>query len=59
MIAQWPAQILASCPESKEACIGATINLQQVRQSREDSRNLRQRRPELYGEIVKPLSTFH
>ena len=59
MIGQWPAQILAACPEPKECYIIATINLEQVRQARKNSRNLQQRRPELYGEIVKPLSTLH
>ena len=58
MIGQWPAQILAACPEPKECYITATINLEQVRQARKNSRNVQQRRPDLYGEIVKPLSTF-
>ncbi len=57
MIGQWPARILASCPEPKENYITATIDLEQVRQARKNSRNLRQRRPELYGEIVKPVSS--
>ena len=57
MIGQWPAHILASCPEPKESYITATINLEQVRQARKNSRNLQQRRPELYGEIVKPVSS--
>ena len=34
MIGQWPAQILASCPEPKENYITATINLEQVRKAR-------------------------
>lgn len=55
MIGQWPAQILASCLESKEAYITATINLEHVRKARQSSRNLRQRRPEVYGDIVKPI----
>jgi predicted amidohydrolase len=55
MIGQWPAHILASCPERKESYITATINLEQVRNARKNSRNLQQRRPELYGEIVKPI----
>ena len=54
MIGQWPAQILASCPESNESYITVTINLQQVRKARQNSRNVQQRRPEAYGEIVKP-----
>ena len=59
MIGQWPARIMASCPEPKEDYITATINLQQVRQARHNSRNAQQRRPELYGEIVKPMSAPH
>jgi hypothetical protein len=55
MIGQWPAQILASCPEPKESYITATVNLEQVRRARENSRNIQQRRPEIYGEIVKPV----
>jgi len=55
MIGQWPAQILASSPEPKASYITATINLEQVRKARKNSRNLQQRRPEIYGEIVKPL----
>lgn len=57
MIGQWPAQVLALCREPRESYITATINLEQVRRARENSRNLRQRRPELYGEIVRPLGT--
>lgn len=57
MIGQWPARILASCPEPKESYLTATINLKQVRSARNNSRNLRQRRPELYGEIVKPKTS--
>jgi predicted amidohydrolase len=56
MIGQWPADIRASCTEAKENYITATINLEQVRQARKNSRNLQQRRPELYGEIVKPIN---
>lgn len=59
MIGQWPHRILASCPESKEDCITATINLQQVRQARKNSRNLRQRRPEIYGDITQPHRKPH
>ena len=53
MIGAWPARIMAACPAPKEDYITATINLAQVRQARKNSRNLQQRRPELYGEIVK------
>jgi predicted amidohydrolase len=51
MIGQWPARIMASSSEPKETYITATINLAQVRQARTNSRNLQQRRPELYTEI--------
>lgn len=56
-IAQWPAKILAFCPRPKESYISATIDLEQVRQARKNSRNLQQRRPELYVEIAKPVGT--
>ena len=56
MIGQWPADIRASCTDAKENYITATINLEQVRAARKNSRNLQQRRPELYGEIVKPIN---
>jgi len=59
MIGQWPAQILAVCPEPKESYITATINLEQLRKARHNSRNLQQRRPEIYGEIVRPIGTDH
>lgn len=55
MIGQWPAQILASCTEPHEAYISATIDLGKVRTARQNSRNLRQRRPETYDEIVRPI----
>jgi predicted amidohydrolase len=57
MIGQWPARIIASCPKPKERYLCATIDLEQVRQARRNSRNLQQRRPELYGDIVKPVSS--
>lgn len=57
MIGQWPAQILGQCPEPKESYITAKINLEQVRKARKNSRNIQQRRPEIYGEIARPLGT--
>ena len=56
MIGQWPADIMASCTNAKENYITATINLKQVRTARKNSRNLQQRRPEVYEEIVKPIN---
>jgi len=54
MIGDWPARILAHCPEKKEDYITATINLQGLRRARKYSRNFQQRRPELYDAIVQP-----
>jgi len=54
MIADWPTRILARCPDRKESYVVATINLKNLRRARKFSRNFQQRRPELYGEIVKP-----
>lgn len=54
MIADWPTRILARCPDRKESYITATINLKNIRRARKYSRNFQQRRPDLYGEIVKP-----
>jgi predicted amidohydrolase len=53
MIGQWPAHILASCSEPRESYITAVINLEQIRRARTNSRNLQQRRPGLYREIVQ------
>ncbi len=55
MIADWPTRIVARCPDRQEAYITGTINLQRIRKVRASSRNFQQRRPDLYGEIVKPL----
>lgn len=54
-IGQPPAEILAVCTEPGEGYITATIDLERVREARQDSRNLRQRRPEAYREIVRPV----
>lgn len=54
MIADWPTRILARCPDRKESYITGTINLKNIRRARTYSRNFQQRRPDLYGEIVKP-----
>jgi predicted amidohydrolase/membrane associated rhomboid family serine protease len=54
MIADWPARILARAPDREEAYLTATIDLDQLRRARNSSRNFQQRRPDLYGEIVKP-----
>ena len=54
-IGEYPSRILAQCRAPKEDYITATINLEQLRQARRNSRNLQQRRPDLYGELVKPI----
>jgi len=54
--AEWPARILARCPDKEESYISATIDLKSVRKTRETSRNFQQRRPDLYGELVKPAA---
>jgi predicted amidohydrolase len=59
MIGQWPAQILTACTEPGEGYITATIDLGKVRMARQNSRNLQQRRPEAYGEIVRPVEIGH
>ncbi|MEZ6063998.1 MAG: carbon-nitrogen hydrolase family protein [Planctomycetaceae bacterium] len=51
---QWPARIIARCPDQQEAWISGTINLKQVRQVRASSRNFAQRRPDLYGRLATP-----
>jgi len=56
MIGQWPSRILAQRSEPGEGYLTATVNLEQVRRAREHSRNLQQRRPELYGDLVQPVS---
>jgi predicted amidohydrolase len=58
MIADWPATIKAVCPPQKEAYISATIDLKRLRHNRKHSRNYQQRRPELYGEILKTQTAW-
>ncbi|MBN1393849.1 MAG: carbon-nitrogen hydrolase family protein [Pirellulales bacterium] len=53
VIGQWPSTILARCEKPGEQYITATINIDQVRRARYNSRNFQQRRPKLYGELVK------
>lgn len=55
MVGDWPARILARAPDREEAYIAATIHLSRLRQVRQTSRNFQQRRPELYGSLVKPI----
>ena len=53
--AAWPGRILARCPDKTESYISATIDLKAVRKMRVSSRNFQQRRPELYGDLTKPI----
>lgn len=53
MIGDVPAKVLARCPDREEAYITAEINLARIRQTRKYSRNFRQRRPDLYGPLVR------
>ena len=52
MIAEYPRNIKASCPEAKEDYITATLNLKRLRYARKHSRNAQQRRPDIYREIL-------
>jgi len=54
MIAQWPTSILAECSEAKEDYITATLDLGRLRTARARSRNIQQRRPEIYSDLAKP-----
>jgi predicted amidohydrolase len=58
MIADWPATIKAVSPPKEEACISATIDLKRLRHIRTHSRNYQQRRPDLYGEILKKQTAW-
>jgi predicted amidohydrolase len=53
----WEPQILSRAPDKEEAYISATIDLNQVRRTRASSRNFQQRRPDLYGALVKPIKS--
>ena len=53
MIAQYPNRIDAMCQETGEGYITGLMDLTRLRHARKNSRNLQQRRPELYTEIVK------
>jgi N-carbamoylputrescine amidase len=59
MIGDWPTHITARCPDKTEAYITGTINLARIRRARGSSRNFRQRRPDLYNELVKQRDERH
>jgi hypothetical protein len=52
MIAQYPNRIDAVCRKKGEGYVTGMIDLKRLRHARKNSRNFRQRRPELYQEIV-------
>ena len=53
MITQYPATIDAHCPQTGDCYITAELDLKKLRFARKNSRNFQQRRPDLYGEIIK------
>lgn len=53
LIGDPPTRILATCPDREESYISATVDLGKVRKVRTNSRNFRQRRPELYGGLAE------
>lgn len=55
MIADWPDQIKAACPQAGEKYITATLNLRRLRDARTISRNAQQRRPDIYQEILMEI----
>ncbi len=56
MIGDLPARILARCPDRQEAYITATVNLKQIRRMCAGSRNFARRRPDLYGDLARPVA---
>ncbi|MCG8652452.1 MAG: carbon-nitrogen hydrolase family protein, partial [Pirellulales bacterium] len=48
-----PAKIIAQTSPKQESYISATVNLRQIRHLRANSRNFQQRRPDLYGPLVR------
>ena len=55
MIADWPMQIITSCPDPGEQYITATLNLGRLRNARDHSRNAQQRRPDIYQELLMDI----
>lgn len=51
--------VLARSPHREESYISAAVNLKRIRQQRAMSRNFQQRRPDLYGPLVVPVSALH
>ena len=57
MVGDGRSQVLAHSPPRQESYITATINLARVRQMRANSRNFAQRRPDLYGDLVRQTNS--
>jgi len=57
-IGTWPTQILAKVAETGNHYISAEIDINTLRWRRKNSRVFHQRRPEIYGEIVKQLKPW-
>jgi len=53
MIGTWPNMILAHVSENGNHYISAELDMKELRDQRKNSRVFHQRRPEIYGEIVK------
>jgi len=54
MIGQYPNAILEHITEPGEAVVRATLDMKTLRNRRAHSRNLAQRRPDLYGTLTEP-----
>jgi predicted amidohydrolase len=54
-IADWPDQLKASCPQTGEQYITATLDLKRLRAARSINRNAQQRRPDIYQEILMEI----
>jgi beta-ureidopropionase len=53
MIAAWPHDFVAMCKEPGEQYVSGDVPLWNLRNMRKNDRVFRQRRPEIYGDIVK------
>lgn len=56
MIAEWPHGLKQQITEPKESYIIADLNLAQLRNSRVNAREFRQRRPAMFGDLTKDWS---
>lgn len=53
MIAEWPQGVKQQLTEAKEGYISADLNLAQLRNSRVNAREFRQRRPAMFADLAK------